>query len=47
MNIDSALVTLLDLHGSVLDQGGGYWIKIDAWAVWKYLMRCLREYDTH
>ena len=33
MNIDSALVTLLDLHGSVLDQGGGYWIKIDAWAV--------------
>ena len=33
MNIDSSLVTLLDLHGSVLDQGGGYWIKIDAWAV--------------
>ena len=33
MNIDSALTTLLDLHGSILDQGGGYWIKIDAWAV--------------
>ena len=25
------LETLLDLHGSVLDQGDGYWIKIEAW----------------
>jgi hypothetical protein len=30
MNIDPVLETLLDLDGSVLDQGGGYWIKIDA-----------------
>lgn len=25
------LETLLDLHGSVLDQGEGYWIKIEVW----------------
>jgi hypothetical protein len=24
---------LLDLHGQVLDQGDGYWIKIEAWRV--------------
>ncbi len=28
-----AIDILLDLHGSILDQGGGYWIKIDAWSV--------------
>ena len=22
-----------ELHGSILDQGGGYWIKIEAWWV--------------
>lgn len=30
MKIDAVIETLLDLDGSVLDQGGGYWIKIDA-----------------
>lgn len=25
--------TLLDLNGSILDQGGGYWIKLEAWSV--------------
>lgn len=33
MSRDPALDTLLDLHGSILDQGGGYWIKIEAWRV--------------
>ncbi len=27
------LETLLDLNGSIIDQGNGYWIKIDAWRV--------------
>ncbi|HCH22829.1 MAG TPA: hypothetical protein DE179_00855 [Oceanospirillaceae bacterium] len=31
--MDSTLKTLLDLDGSILDQGNGYWIKIDAWQV--------------
>jgi hypothetical protein len=30
---DPAVATLLELNGSVLDQGDGYWIKIDAWTV--------------
>lgn len=30
MKIDPALDTLLDLDDSVLDQGDGYWIKIEA-----------------
>ncbi|MCH8542771.1 MAG: DUF6516 family protein [Alcanivorax sp.] len=25
--------TLLELHGSIFDQGRGYWIKIEAWQV--------------
>jgi hypothetical protein len=33
MKRDSAMDTLLDLHGSILDQGGGYWIKLEAWQV--------------
>jgi hypothetical protein len=33
MSRDPALDTLLELHGSILDQGDGYWIKIDAWRV--------------
>jgi len=33
MQRDAALDTLLDLHGSILDQGGGYWIKLEAWRV--------------
>jgi hypothetical protein len=27
------LDTLLDLNGLVIHQGGGYWVKIDAWRV--------------
>ena len=33
MNQDPGLRTLLDLHGQILDQEGGYWIKIEAWEV--------------
>jgi hypothetical protein len=33
MKRDTAIDTLLDLHGSILDQGGGYWIKLEAWQV--------------
>jgi hypothetical protein len=33
MKGDPAIDTLLDLHGSILDQGDGYWIKIEAWPV--------------
>lgn len=27
------LDTLLELHDQIIDQGGGYWIKIEAWRV--------------
>lgn len=27
------IATLLDLHNQIIDQGGGYWIKIEAWTV--------------
>lgn len=27
------LDTLLDLSGVIIDQGGGYWVKLDAWHV--------------
>lgn len=27
------LEVLLELHGSIIDQGSGYWIKIEAWRV--------------
>jgi len=30
MHGDPVIDTLLDLDGSILEQGGGYWIKIDA-----------------
>jgi hypothetical protein len=33
MTKDGALLTLLDLHGSVIDQEGGFWLKIEAWEV--------------
>jgi hypothetical protein len=33
MKGDPVIDTLLDLHGSILDQGDGYWIKIEAWRV--------------
>lgn len=30
MKSDAAIDTLLDLDGSIFDQGGGYWIKLEA-----------------
>ena len=30
---NSGMANLIDLHGQVFDQGGGYWIKIEAWQV--------------
>lgn len=33
MSRNPALDTLLELHGSILDQDGGYWIKIEAYRV--------------
>jgi hypothetical protein len=33
MERDTSIDTLLDLNGSVLDQGNGYWIKLEAWRV--------------
>jgi len=30
---DAGLQNLLDLAGSVIDQGNGYWVKIEAWSV--------------
>ena len=33
MKCDATIDTLLDLHDSILDQGNGYWIKLEAWRV--------------
>lgn len=33
MSNDLGLGTLLDLNGYIADQGGGYWVKVDAWQV--------------
>lgn len=33
MRNDKAVETLLELHGQILDQGDGYWLKIEAWRV--------------
>ena len=33
MKEDPVVAALLDLHGSILDQGDGYWIKIEAWRI--------------
>lgn len=33
MHRDAAIDTLLELNGSIFDQGGGYWIKLEAWRV--------------
>ena len=33
MREDYGIATLLDLHDQILDQGGGYWIKFEAWGV--------------
>lgn len=30
---DPGITTLVDLHDQVIDQGNGYWIKIEAWRV--------------
>ena len=30
---EPAIATLIDLHEQILDQGGGYWIKFEAWRV--------------
>ena len=33
MTKDHGLDTLLDLHDQIIDQGDGYWIKIEAWRI--------------
>jgi hypothetical protein len=33
MHRDVGIETLLDLHGQVIDQSNGYWLKIEAWRV--------------
>ena len=33
MRDESGLANLLDLHDQIIDQDGGYWIKIEAWRV--------------
>jgi Family of unknown function (DUF6516) len=35
------IATLLDLHQEVIDQGDGYWVKIEAWEV------CVSEAVPH
>ena len=31
MHRDPGIENLLELHGQIIDQGEGYWIKIEAW----------------
>ncbi len=33
MREDRGITTLIDLHDQIIDQGGGYWVKIEAWVV--------------
>ena len=33
MRDDSGIETLIDLHDQIIDQDGGYWVKIEAWRV--------------
>ncbi len=33
MREDPGIETLLDLHDQIIDQGNGYWVKIEAWRV--------------
>jgi hypothetical protein len=33
MREDPGIETLLELHGQIIDQGDGYWVKIEAWRV--------------
>jgi hypothetical protein len=30
---DHAIAALIDLHDQIIDQGGGYWVKLEAWRV--------------
>ena len=32
MREDHGMANLLDLHDQIIDQDGGYWVKIEAWA---------------
>jgi hypothetical protein len=33
MREDHGILNLLELHDQVIDQDGGYWVKIEAWRV--------------
>jgi hypothetical protein len=33
MKVWQGISTLLDLHGQIIDQENGYWVKIEAWEV--------------
>jgi hypothetical protein len=33
MREDQGIRNLLDLHDQIIDQGGGYWVRIEAWRV--------------
>ena len=33
MREDLGIATLIDLHDQIIDQGDGYWVKIEAWVV--------------
>lgn len=33
MREDHGISTLIDLHEQIIDQGGGYWVKIEAWRI--------------
>lgn len=33
MKSDPGIETLLDLHGQIIDQGAGYWVKLEAYRV--------------
>ena len=33
MQEDPGIATLVELHDQIIDQGNGYWIKIEAWRV--------------
>lgn len=33
MREDSGIATLVELHDQIIDQGNGFWIKIEAWRV--------------
>ena len=33
MREDHVIEALLDLHNQIIDQGDGYWVKIEAWVV--------------